>query len=264
MKVHGMDISIETDKGECRHWYDPHNDENGVTKMKYPYGYIRRTEGADDEHVDVYVGPSIEGTTVYVIHQNKAPDFNEYDEDKVMIGFESAKDAKQAYLGHYNNPKFFGSMDIMSIDEFKDNFVNKALSDTQNSNSIIPKVNPYDMMNMRAVQAQLSKIGSMNDKELEKLVSVVWGDGYKYVPITTNHIRSEMRGFLQDQLEWLRLINPAMASIDPNFSPDKMPHSSDWSETSNYGQNISGALLQEKNLDGIISKDEVPPEDQDM
>ena len=73
MKIQGMDISIETDKGEYRHWYDPHNKTDGKTLMKYPYGYIRRTEGADGEHIDVYVGPNHDEEKVYIVHQNKVP-----------------------------------------------------------------------------------------------------------------------------------------------------------------------------------------------
>src|SRR5689334_9858466 len=57
MEFQGLDISIETDKGQYREWYDPHNKEEGRTLMRYPYGYIRRTEGADDEQVDCYIGP---------------------------------------------------------------------------------------------------------------------------------------------------------------------------------------------------------------
>jgi hypothetical protein len=127
MKFHDLDISIETDKGQNRYWYDPHGKgEKGVTKMKYPYGYIRRTEGADDEHVDVYVGPTEGSRRVFVIRQMKKPDFTKYDEDKVMLGFESPKEAKQAYLIHYNSPRFFGSMKEMDIDSFKEKFVSKA------------------------------------------------------------------------------------------------------------------------------------------
>jgi len=264
MKIHGMDISIETDKGEERHWYDPHSDTNGTTKMRYPYGYIRRTDGEDGEQIDLYVGPNPEEETVYVIHQNKAPDFKKYDEDKVMIGFESAKDAKQAYLTHYNNPKFFGSMDTMTIGEFKDSFVNKALPPPQKPMQqgqqpmMDPMLmfDPYDMLDIRAVESMLKSIGTMGDKELDKASKAIWGDGYEYVPITQNHIRAEIRGFLQDQTEWLKLVNPMMLEQDPTFTPDKMPHSSDSSLTSIPGNEGSEDLLREQNLDGMVSPEE--------
>ncbi len=115
----GLHISIETDKGELRHWKDPHNGESGSTKMKYPYGYIRRTKGVDGDHVDVYVGPNKRAKNVYIIHQMKAPEFKKYDEDKCMLGFLSAQAAKVAYLGHYNDRRFFGTMTVMPFEDFE-------------------------------------------------------------------------------------------------------------------------------------------------
>lgn len=121
----GLPISIENRKGSNRYWYDPHNDTKGVTKMIFPYGYIRLTEGSDGEHLDCYLGPHEESKNIYIIHQQKAPLFKEYDEDKVMLGFLSATSAKRAYLKHYNDPKFFGSMTTMSIDDFKEKIKQK-------------------------------------------------------------------------------------------------------------------------------------------
>lgn len=119
MTFRGLDVSIETDKGELRHWYDPHNKTKGSTKMSHPYGYIRRTKGVDGDHVDVYVGPKEDAPNVFVVHQMKAPNFKTYDEDKCMLGFESAADAKAAYLKNFDSPKFFGSMTTMPWAEFE-------------------------------------------------------------------------------------------------------------------------------------------------
>lgn len=119
MKFRGLDISIETDKGELRHWYDPHNKTKGTTKMLYPYGYIRRTEGVDGDHVDVYVGSKENAPNVYIVNQMKAPDFKKFDEQKCMIGFSNAKEAKDAYLKHYNDKRFFGNMTVMPWNEFE-------------------------------------------------------------------------------------------------------------------------------------------------
>lgn len=118
-EVHGMQISVENQAGSVRHWHDPHAKESGTTRMLYDYGYIRGTKGTDGDHVDVYVGPDLTSETVYVITQMKKPDFDEVDEQKVMLGFTSAKAAKRAYLAHYNDPRFFGRMKAMSIEAFK-------------------------------------------------------------------------------------------------------------------------------------------------
>jgi hypothetical protein len=119
MTFRDFNISIETDKGELRHWYDPHNKEKGTTKMTHPYGYIRRTKGVDGDHVDVYVGPNEQAKNVYIVHQMKAPEFKAYDEDKCMLGFDSAEAAKAAYLKNFNDNRFFGSMTTMPYDDFK-------------------------------------------------------------------------------------------------------------------------------------------------
>jgi len=119
VEFQGLPISVENRAGSSRHWYDPNSGEKGSTKMKYPYGYIRGTLGTDGDEVDVFVGPKKDSTKVFVVTQMKKPGFKEVDEQKVMLGFHSATEAKQAYLDHYNDPKFFGSMKEFHMDDFK-------------------------------------------------------------------------------------------------------------------------------------------------
>jgi cytidyltransferase-like protein len=116
----GFDIAVENKKGSTRRWYDKDGKEKGSTKMRSDYGYIEGALGADQEAMDVYVGPDEKAEFVYVVHQNKAPDFEEYDEDKVMLGFSSEDDAKEAYLKQYNDPRFYGGMSSMPLDKFKE------------------------------------------------------------------------------------------------------------------------------------------------
>lgn len=125
IKLYGFDISIENPKGSTRTWKDPHSGESGSTKMRWDYGYIRRTEGTDGDHVDVYVGPMPESTKVFVINQMKKPDFKEFDEQKVMLAFPNAVAAKSAYLKQYNDPRFFGSMKEMSVEDFRKKVLDK-------------------------------------------------------------------------------------------------------------------------------------------
>ena len=135
IKIQGLNIKVENRKGSVRKGTDPDGHEWSI-KMKYPYGYISRTKASDGEHVDCYVGDSRESNRVYVIHQVN-PKNGEYDEDKVMLGFETGKQAKQAYLDHYDSPKFFGSMSIMSIERLRESLkenkgkkLEKAMTDT--------------------------------------------------------------------------------------------------------------------------------------
>lgn len=52
----GLDLSIETAKGQTRSGTGPDGNPWSVT-MPADYGYFRRTEGADGDHVDFYMGP---------------------------------------------------------------------------------------------------------------------------------------------------------------------------------------------------------------
>ncbi len=115
----GLPISIENRKGSYRYWHDPHTGEDGKSKMYCAYGYIRLSTGSDGDCVDCYIGPDKESRKVFVVHQN-VPKTGRYDEDKVMLGQDSAKAAKAAYMKQYDDPKFFGSMEELTIDNFKD------------------------------------------------------------------------------------------------------------------------------------------------
>jgi len=116
LQFQGHDIAVENRKGSVRKGLN----EDGTpwkTKMKFPYGYIKGTKGVDGEEVDVYVGPKKDAETVFVVHQKK--DDGSYDEDKVMMGFESEEAAKKAYLDHYDDPKYFGSITSIPAEEFQ-------------------------------------------------------------------------------------------------------------------------------------------------
>lgn len=118
-KWKGLDVSIENAAGSTRHWKDHNKGTDGYTYMSCDYGYLRNTGGVDGDHVDAYFGPDPEGARmVYVVRQLKSPDFRYYDEDKCMIGFESKKEAEQAYLLHYTDPRFLGGIDSFPVDAF--------------------------------------------------------------------------------------------------------------------------------------------------
>jgi hypothetical protein len=121
-KVQGMDISIENKKGSTRSGTDKDGHE-WECHMNFDYGYIRGTIGVDKDHLDAYVGPNPESEIVYIVNQND-PVTGEFDEQKVMLGFNSGEDAKAAYLKQYDRPGFFGSILKMDIDTFKEKIFN--------------------------------------------------------------------------------------------------------------------------------------------
>lgn len=117
-EVQGIPISIENRRGSVRRGKDGDGNE-WETKMKHPYGYIRGTRGADGEPVDAYVGPDKEAPEAFVVHQ-RDKETGEYDEDKVMLGFRSKREAKEAFLAHYDSPKFLGPISRVSVERLRE------------------------------------------------------------------------------------------------------------------------------------------------
>jgi DNA topoisomerase-1 len=86
--------------------------------MKYPYGYLRMTQGVDGDHLDCYVGPNEAATHAFIVHQCD-PKTGKYDEDKCFLGFDSEEAVKRAFLQHYDDPKFLGPITRMPMAEFE-------------------------------------------------------------------------------------------------------------------------------------------------
>ncbi len=115
--VQGLDISIENPKGSQRTGVDPGGKAWSHT-MSDHYGYIKRTTGADDEQIDVYVGPKPESTKVFVIDQLDQKT-GKFDEHKVMLGFNNQMQAIKAYRANFDKGWKVGPVKAMSMDEFK-------------------------------------------------------------------------------------------------------------------------------------------------
>lgn len=109
----GLEIAIENPVGSIR------EGKGWRTKMQNAYGYICRSEAVDGDEVDVYLGPDLDtAPMVYIVQQRRAGDWNAYDEDKCMLGFESEAAARAAYLAHYDDARFLGPIIAMPVDEF--------------------------------------------------------------------------------------------------------------------------------------------------
>ena len=130
----GLKISVENRKGSVRSGTDADGKDWSMF-YTIPYGYIRGTMGVDGDHVDCFVGPNQDAENVYVIH-TKNPKTGRYDEDKCMLGFKTAQDAKYAFLRHYTSSKFFGSMDTIPFEDFR----RKALGTKDAPSKIVASV----------------------------------------------------------------------------------------------------------------------------
>lgn len=117
VKIDGYDVTIENPKGSVRSGKDANGKEWSVT-MNNTYGYIRGTRGVDGDHIDIFLSDNPESGNVYVIDQVDQQT-GMYDESKVMYGFNSIDEAKDAYLSNYEEGWKVGVISEVSKDEFK-------------------------------------------------------------------------------------------------------------------------------------------------
>lgn len=113
----GLTIAIEHPEGTVREGVD----ETGRawrTVFRYAYGEILDTIGLDGDPVDVFIGNYPDAPEVYVVQQMKRKQWDVADEQKCMINFASIDEARDAYLGHYDDPRFFGGITAMPVEEF--------------------------------------------------------------------------------------------------------------------------------------------------
>lgn len=101
IKINELDIAIENPKGSTRAGTDS-NGKAWSTKIQHSYGYIKKTEAADSDHLDVFIGPEPEnkGRPVFIVDQID-PVSKQYDEAKILLGFKNKADARRAYLSNY-------------------------------------------------------------------------------------------------------------------------------------------------------------------
>ncbi|MEG6544781.1 PLxRFG domain-containing protein [Acinetobacter bereziniae] len=118
IKVHGLDISIENPKGSERRGTDPNGKEWAHT-MSDHYGYIKRTKGADNEHIDTYIGNNPDSNQVFIVDQIDQESGN-FDEHKVMLGFDSQEEATTAYKSNFDKGWKVGQIRSMTMEQFKD------------------------------------------------------------------------------------------------------------------------------------------------
>ncbi len=119
-KWNGLPISMEVAKGGVRKMVNPKTGEPvEVTHGGAAYGYFKGTKGADDMHVDLYMGDNPKSDDVYVIDE-KDRSTGEFRQHKVMAGFDSERDAFAAYVQTSSKgPETVGGITKMSVPDLK-------------------------------------------------------------------------------------------------------------------------------------------------
>jgi hypothetical protein len=116
----GMRVSLENPAGSTRKGAAP-DGTPWESQMAHDYGYIRGTTGRDRDHLDVFLGPDHKnGDLPVVVVDQHDPETGDFDEHKIMLGFEDAGSAMDAY--HENYPEDWsglGGIREMPLREFK-------------------------------------------------------------------------------------------------------------------------------------------------
>lgn len=204
----GIDIAIENPTGSTRSGTDKDGTEWSIT-MKNHYGRIKKTKGADGEEVDVFLGNNADSENVFVIDQIE-PSTGEFDEHKVMLGFNTEAEAEFAYKSNYD-PEWKGLAGIteMSITDFKSwlesGNTKTALSLPQ------PEAQSVDHFASPEIATQYTKLAGLERMQ----------DQMKKVNALIRKHKGQMTPALQEGLEALGLNESAIHSVmNPNYMGD--------------------------------------------
>ena len=116
VRLHGLTVTIENPKGSWRRGVDAAG-RVWKTQLAADYGYINRTTGADDDAVDVFLGPHLESEVVFIVDQVNADGV--FDEHKVVIGARSEAEARGLYLANYSAGWKVGPITTLTMEQFK-------------------------------------------------------------------------------------------------------------------------------------------------
>jgi len=117
VKIQDFDIAIENPKGSVRSGVDKDGKE-WSQEMHNTYGYFEGTKGEDSDDVDCFIGPNPLSEDIFVIDQLDKD--GNFDEHKVMLGFDSSEEAREAYLSNYEEGwTGLGDITKVNIEDFR-------------------------------------------------------------------------------------------------------------------------------------------------
>jgi hypothetical protein len=117
VKIQDFDIAIEIPKGSVRSGVDKDGKE-WSQEMHNTYGYFEGTKGKDSDDVDCFIGPNPLSEDIFVIDQLDKD--GNFDEHKVMLGFDSSEEAREAYLSNYEDGwTGLGDITKVNIEDFR-------------------------------------------------------------------------------------------------------------------------------------------------
>ena len=124
IRFHGLAITIENPAGSTRRGTDPKTGRRWKSVLPWDYGYFKGVQGRDKDQLDMFMGPNPQSQKVFIVNQRTdhkqvvAP--NNFDEHKVMLGFDRYDDAVKGYRDAYPRGwEGLGSVSVMTLPQFK-------------------------------------------------------------------------------------------------------------------------------------------------
>jgi len=158
--AHG--VSIETAAGGTRN--GPVDAKTGKpawsAKMGAAYGRIKGTRGADDENLDIFVGPHQHQKSHVLVIDQKHPESGRFDEHKILAAFHKPSDAIKAYLDSHDDKGAdrIGGLRIMTADEFSDWLKGDATHPTSEAMSAAQRKS--DAAHRKNIEREIRKTGA--------------------------------------------------------------------------------------------------------
>lgn len=156
IKVQGLDIAVENPRGSSRSGKRP-DGTKWSHEMSDHYGYIKRTTGADNEHIDTYIGSNPDSNQVFIVDQLDQETGN-FDEHKVMLGFNNQEEATTAYQSNFDNGWKVGPIRTMDMEQFKN-----WLKNEDTSKPATAKNTKQSIENIRAEKIRKKDLSDMHN-----------------------------------------------------------------------------------------------------
>lgn len=84
-------------------------------KMPADYGRILKTEGADGDHVDIFMGPNLDSSVILIVNQKTQDVKPKFDEHKILAGFNSRHEAMLTYRKSYGADWRQSGVDFINV-----------------------------------------------------------------------------------------------------------------------------------------------------
>lgn len=217
--VQGLKVSIENAKGTIRSKSDKDGKLLFAVTMPSHYGKILKTEGADGDHVDVYLGPDPELPNVFVVDQRNA-ETGVFDEHKTMIGFPTMESAIQAYDAAFSDgkgPLRRQAVTETTIDGFKE-WLDKG---DQTKPFAVESVTPT--AEAANLPANIQPNAAVEPFNVEPFLDSIDWDGSALSAIRTKHGKKALADEVEVESPVVeeRTIEPSFFTVtDSEFSPE--------------------------------------------